>query len=126
MDKFTFDEYLNNLRGSLNLETLDIEIFYFFGILILLIIFSMVIFLIKKNRITSNDVTKKNTNVEKILNSNPKTDIDIQQNDFIDILVAIEEEMSAVRELYVGGYITKGIYISETDRLYEKAKIFGL
>ena len=30
--------------------------------------------------------------------------------------------MAAVRELYVGGYISKGVYISETDRLYEKAK----
>ena len=38
----------------------------------------------------------------------------------------VEEEMAAVRELYVSGYITKGIYISETDRLYSKAKIFGL
>ena len=47
-------------------------------------------------------------------------------NDFIDVLAAIEEEMAAVRELYVGGYISKGVYISETDRLYEKAKIFGL
>ena len=47
-------------------------------------------------------------------------------NDFIDVLTAIEEEMAAIRELYVGGYISKGIYISETDRLYEKAKIFGL
>ena len=26
-------------------------------------------------------------------------------NDFVDVLVAIEEEMAAVRELYVGGYI---------------------
>ena len=47
-------------------------------------------------------------------------------NDFIDVLSAIEEEMAAVRELYVGGYISKGVYITETDRLYEKAKIFGL
>ena len=47
-------------------------------------------------------------------------------NDFIDVLAAIEEEMAAVRELYVGGYISKGVYIAETDRLYEKAKIFGL
>ena len=47
-------------------------------------------------------------------------------NDFIDVLAAIEEEMAAVRELYVGGYISKGVYITETDRLYEKAKIFGL
>ena len=67
MDKFTFHEYLNNLRVSLNLETLDIEIFYFFGILILLIVFSVAIFLIKKNKIFSYD-EKKNTNVEKILN----------------------------------------------------------
>ena len=126
MDKFTFDEYLNNLRVSLELETLDIEIFYLFGILIALIIFVVVFYLIKKSKITSNDVIKKNTDVEKILNSTPKIDNENQKNDFIDILVAIEEEMSAVRELYVGGYITKGIYISETDRLYEKAKIFGL
>ena len=42
------------------------------------------------------------------------------------MLVAIEEEMLAIRELYIGGYISKGIYISETDRLYEKAKVFGL
>ena len=56
-----------------------------------------------------------------------KEDIKIQNdNDFVDVLVAIEEEMSAIRELYVGGYISKGVYISETDRLYEKAKIFGL
>tara|TARA_B100001564_G_scaffold354155_1_gene364252 strand:- start:109 stop:483 length:375 start_codon:yes stop_codon:yes gene_type:complete len=47
-------------------------------------------------------------------------------NDFLDVLAAIEEEMAAVRELYVGGYISKGVYITETDRLYEKAKIFGL
>ena len=47
-------------------------------------------------------------------------------NEFVDVLVAIEEEMIAIRELYVGGYISKGVYISETDRLYEKAKIFGI
>ena len=47
-------------------------------------------------------------------------------NEFVDVLVAIEEEMTAIRELYVGGYISKGVYISETDRLYEKAKIFGV
>ncbi len=56
-----------------------------------------------------------------------KDDVKVSDdNDFVDVLVAIEEEMSAVRELYVGGYISKGVYISETDRLYEKAKIFGL
>ena len=56
-----------------------------------------------------------------------KSDIKVNdENDFVDVLAAIEEEMNAVRELYVGGYISKGVYISETDRLYEKAKIFGL
>ena len=49
-----------------------------------------------------------------------------EDNEFVDVLVAIEEEMTAIRELYVGGYISKGVYISETDRLYEKAKIFGI
>ena len=60
---------------------------------------------------------------EIIDSDNIKVDDD---NDFIDVLAAIEEEMAAVRELYVGGYISKGVYIAETDRLYEKAKIFGL
>ena len=60
---------------------------------------------------------------EIIDSNNIKIDDD---NDFIDVLAAIEEEMAAVRELYVGGYISKGVYITETDRLYEKAKIFGL
>ena len=56
-----------------------------------------------------------------------KKDIKLSEdNEFVDVLVAIEEEMNAIRELYVGGYISKGVYISETDRLYEKAKIFGL
>ena len=56
-----------------------------------------------------------------------KRDIKISDdNEFVDVLVAIEEEMTAIRELYVGGYISKGVYISETDRLYEKAKIFGI
>ena len=52
--------------------------------------------------------------------------IEKNNNEYVDVLVAIEEEMAAIRELYIGGYITKGIYISETDKLYEKAKIFGL
>ena len=56
-----------------------------------------------------------------------KRDIKVSDdNEFVDVLVAIEEEMTAIRELYVGGYISKGVYISETDRLYEKAKIFGV
>ena len=67
---------------------------------------------------------RKQPSLNEIIDSdNIKVDDD---NDFIDVLAAIEEEMAAVRELYVGGYISKGVYITETDRLYEKAKIFGL
>ena len=83
------------------------------------------ILLVKRNKKTNkiNTTTKKPVLNELI----DKEDIKIQNdNDFIDVLVAIEEEMNAIRELYVGGYISKGVYISETDRLYEKAKIFGL
>ena len=74
-----------------------------------------------------NDISKRNTlkpNLEEIID---RKEIKINDdNEFVDVLVAIEEEMLAIRELYVGGYISKGIYISETDRLYEKAKVFGL
>ena len=67
---------------------------------------------------------RKQPSLNEIINTdNIKANDD---NDFIDVLAAIEEEMAAIRELYVGGYISKGVYITETDRLYEKAKIFGL
>jgi hypothetical protein len=73
------------------------------------------------------DIPKRNNlkpNLEEIID---RKEIKINDdNEFVDVLVAIEEEMLAIRELYVGGYISKGIYISETDRLYEKAKVFGL
>ena len=69
-------------------------------------------------------VERKKPSLNEIID---KEDVKItDDNDFVDVLVAIEEEMAAVRELYVGGYISKGVYIFETDRLYEKAKIFGL
>ena len=71
-----------------------------------------------------NKLERKQPSLNEIIDSdNLKINDD---NDFIDVLAAIEEEMAAVRELYVGGYISKGVYITETDRLYEKAKIFGL
>ena len=73
---------------------------------------------------SDNKQERKQPSLNEIIDSdNIKVDDD---NDFIDVLAAIEEEMAAVRELYVGGYISKGVYITETDRLYEKAKIFGL
>ena len=73
---------------------------------------------------SDNKQKRKQPLLNEIIDSNNiKVDDD---NDFVDVLAAIEEEMAAVRELYVGGYISKGVYITETDRLYEKAKIFGL
>ena len=87
----------------------------------------ILLFLIFLFRTKKSDIPKRNTlkpNLEEIID---RKEIKINDdNEFVDVLVAIEEEMLAIRELYVGGYISKGIYISETDRLYEKAKVFGL
>ena len=38
-------------------------------------------------------------------------------------LVAIEQEMLAVRRLYTGGHVIKDVYVSETRRLYAKAQV---
>ena len=114
----------NNLRNL-------IPYFENTGYLILLfLILLFLIFLILKllfgtiAKKQENESERKKPSLNEIVS---KEDIKISDdNEFVDVLVAIEEEMSAVRELYVGGYISKGVYISETDRLYEKAKIFGL
>lgn len=37
-------------------------------------------------------------------------------------LVAIEQEMLAVRRLYIGGHVIKDVYVSETRRLYSEAQ----
>ena len=111
----------------MNLSKLD-DI-YFLTLLLLIIgaiVFFLLFTILKKNK---NEFNKKNStsnNLNEIINKTENINLSGNENDFIDVLVAIEEEMAAIRELYVGGYITKGIYISETDRLYEKAKIFGL
>ena len=123
-------EKLKNLLVNHNLDNLIpyIENTSYL-VIILLISFSLVFLLLnfffktlfqsKENKIERHQ-PKLNEIVE-------KGEIKISDdNEFVDVLVAIEEEMAAVRELYVGGYISKGVYISETDRLYEKAKIFGL
>jgi len=97
---------------------------FFLVILTLLIyvFFSVILKLVFKK--ADNKHERKQPSLNEIIDSdNIKVDDD---NDFVDVLAAIEEEMAAVRELYVGGYISKGVYITETDRLYEKAKIFGL
>jgi len=100
-----------------------IYLFLIFGFLFVCL-FLLFIFLFKGKRKTITQNVNIKPNLEEIIN---KKEIKINDdNEFVDVLVAIEEEMLAVRELYVGGYISKGVYISETDRLYEKAKIFGL
>jgi len=39
-----------------------------------------------------------------------------------EFLAAIEQEMLSIRQLYVDGHIKKDVYVSETRRLYGKAK----
>ena len=124
---------MDNIINRLNLEKFNNFIPYIgdtkyliiiFGV-IFLTIFILITILTKKNAIKkNNDITRKQPNLDDIID---KRDIKVSDdNEFVDVLVAIEEEMTAIRELYVGGYISKGVYISETDRLYEKAKIFGV
>ena len=124
---------MDNIINTLNLEKFNKFIPYIgdtkyliiiFGA-IFLTIFILITILTKKNAIKkNNDITRKQPNLDDIID---KRDIKVSDdNEFVDVLVAIEEEMTAIRELYVGGYISKGVYISETDRLYEKAKIFGV
>ena len=124
---------MDNIINTLNIEKFNNFIPYIgdtkyliiiFGA-IFLTIFILITILTKKNPIKkNNDVTRKQPNLDDIID---KRDIKVSDdNEFVDVLVAIEEEMTAIRELYVGGYISKGVYISETDRLYEKAKIFGV
>ena len=106
--------YLDN-TGYLILFLVSLTLLIYFSLSLLLKFF------FKK---PDSKLERKQPSLNEIIDSdNLKINND---NDFIDVLAAIEEEMAAVRELYVGGYISKGVYITETDRLYEKAKIFGL
>ena len=124
---------MNNIIDTLNLDKLnnfipyigDTKYLIIIFCAIFLIFFILITIVTKKNAIKKNiDVTRKQPNLDDIID---KRDIKVSDdNEFVDVLVAIEEEMTAIRELYVGGYISKGVYISETDRLYEKAKIFGV
>ena len=127
MEYLLANEYIEKIRAFLNLSELDDV--YFFTFLLLVIatgIFLLLFIILQKNKkeFKKNNISSNNLN--EIINKTENMNMSGNDNEFIDVLVAIEEEMSAIRELYVGGYITKGIYISETDRLYEKAKIFGL
>ena len=116
------------------LEELNLEHFapylnstFYLSVLAGLFFLCILLFLIFLFKTKKSEIPKRNTlkpNLEEIID---RKEIKINDdNEFVDVLVAIEEEMLAIRELYVGGYISKGIYISETDRLYEKAKVFGL
>ena len=124
---------MDNIINTLNLEKFnnfipyigDTKYLMITFCVIFLIIFILITIFTKKNAIKkNNEVSRKQPNLDDIID---KRDIKVSDdNEFVDVLVAIEEEMTAIRELYVGGYISKGVYISETDRLYEKAKIFGV
>lgn len=117
--------YLEKLNLSQFMIYFDntVYLFFIFGFLFVCLFF-LFIFLFKSKRKTITQNVNIKPNLEEIIN---KKEIKINDdNEFVDVLVAIEEEMLAVRELYVGGYISKGVYISETDRLYEKARVFGL
>ena len=124
---------MDNITNKFNLEKIynflpyisDTKYLIITFCLIFLLIFIFFTILTNKNeKKKNNDIERKQPNLDDIID---KRDIKVSDdNEFIDVLVAIEEEMTAIRELYVGGYISKGVYISETDRLYEKAKIFGV
>ena len=49
-------------------------------------------------------------------------DSEAMEHDEDPALVAIEQEMLAVRALYAGGHIIKDVYVSETRRLYAQAQ----
>ncbi len=49
-------------------------------------------------------------------------DPDIGEAGEAPALVAIEQEMLAIRSLYMGGHVIKDVYVSETRRLYAKAQ----
>ena len=110
---------MDNIINTLNLEKFNNFIPYIgdtkyliiiFGA-IFLTIFILITILTKKNTIKKNNDVRKQPNLDDIID---KRDIKVSDdNEFVDVLVAIEEEMMAIRELYVGGYISKGVYISE-------------
>ncbi len=123
-------EYLREIINKLNLDTylpyLDntayLVGFLMITIVLIYLILSIIFKFFAKNK--DEKIERKKPSLNEIIEQD---DIQVKSdNEFIDVLAAIEEEMAAIRELYVGGYISKGVYISETDRLYEKAKIFGL
>lgn len=129
MQTILLNEYVIKLRSILGFSSL--EDIYFISILLavffsIFLIFSYFVLGSKSQKKDKSVSSNEKPTLNEIINKTDNVNISDNDNDFVDVLVAIEEEMAAIRELYVGGYITKGIYISETDRLYEKAKVFGL
>jgi hypothetical protein len=51
-----------------------------------------------------------------------RADVEIVQSDDDQALVAIEQEMLAIKQLFADGHILKDVYVTETRRLYIKAK----
>jgi len=102
----------------------SVSVYIIFVILFVIILFLIAMFSRSNSKEKITVKERKQPNLDDIVETNKVNVSD--DNEFVDVLVAIEEEMIAIRELYVGGYISKGVYISETDRLYEKAKIFGI
>ncbi|MDC0650000.1 hypothetical protein N8Z70_00920 [Candidatus Puniceispirillum sp.] len=45
------------------------------------------------------------------------------QSDDDKALAAIEQEMLAIKQLFADGHILKDVYVTETRRLYDKAKV---
>ncbi len=129
MDNILIEKYIEKIKGFLDIALVSDTNFLLFIIVASFIFLYLIFrFLIVKRKFNKENLKSKiKPSINDVINEEDKSVvIKNSDNDFVDVLVAIEEEMAAVRELYVGGYITKGIYISETDRLYEKAKVFGL
>ena len=124
---------MSEIKNLIDLEKLtnllpffrdSINIYIIFIILFVTIVLIIAMFSKSDPKETNSLKHRKQPNLDDIVDTKAIKVSD--DNEFRDVLVAIEEEMIAIRELYVGGYISKGVYISETDRLYEKAKIFGI
>ena len=124
---------MNEFKSFLNQEKIadlipffrdSINVYIIFIILFITIVLIIAVFTKSSSKETNTLKQRKQPNLDDIVDT--KSIKVSEDNEFVDVLVAIEEEMIAIRELYVGGYISKGVYISETDRLYEKAKIFGV
>tara|TARA_B100000989_G_C19254840_1_gene349624 strand:+ start:153 stop:536 length:384 start_codon:yes stop_codon:yes gene_type:complete len=127
MYNYSFENFFVFLQTDLPYIIQQDKVTYGIGFAFLVFLIYVIFkFLNRGNPAGNLDVSKKPGVSETIKINDSNLNSESDKNDFIDVLSAIEEEMAAVRELYVNGYITKGIYISETDRLYEKAKIFGL